>query len=105
MNGRFAVNTVDNLLVVHHQASKTSAVFDIRWAGDYDGAISLHHPVLAALPISPVTVPVPEGPGKCAPVLCCVALPLLASVCLSLHTLSLLATEFELQIGTFQAEF
>ena len=63
MNGRFAVNTVDNLLIVHHQASKTSAVFDIRWAGDYDGAISLHHPVLAALPISPVTIPAQETKG------------------------------------------
>ncbi|XP_065184010.1 regulator of MON1-CCZ1 complex-like [Sycon ciliatum] len=64
MNGRFAVNTVDNLLIVHHQASKTSAVFDIRWAGDYDGAISLHHPVLAALPISPVTIPAQETKGE-----------------------------------------
>ena len=32
--GRFAVHTLDNLIVVHHQASRTSLVYDIRTATD-----------------------------------------------------------------------
>ncbi|KAK2723768.1 regulator of MON1-CCZ1 complex-like [Artemia franciscana] len=30
MTGRFAINILDNLVVVHHQSSKTSVLFDIR---------------------------------------------------------------------------
>jgi hypothetical protein len=32
MNGRFAINVVDNLIVVHHQASRASIVYDIKCA-------------------------------------------------------------------------
>ncbi|XP_072016705.1 regulator of MON1-CCZ1 complex-like [Amphiura filiformis] len=57
MSGRFAINVVDNLVVVHHQASKTSMVFDIRLATDEtDGYVNFHLPVLAPLPIKPVTL-------------------------------------------------
>eukprot|EP00794_Sanderia_malayensis_P006806 gene6806-7575_t len=51
--GRFAVNVVDNLIVVHHQASKTSMLFDVKLSGEYDGQISYFFPVLAPLPIQP----------------------------------------------------
>ena len=30
--GRFALNCVDNMIVVHHQNSKTSLIFDICWS-------------------------------------------------------------------------
>ncbi|KAJ7387029.1 hypothetical protein OS493_003992 [Desmophyllum pertusum] len=51
MIGRFAVNVVDNLVIVHHQASKTSMLFDVRLGGDFDGQISYFQPVLAPLPL------------------------------------------------------
>ena len=51
--GRFAINVVDNLIVVHHQASKTSMIFDLKLNAEYDGQISYHHPVLSPLPIQP----------------------------------------------------
>lgn len=54
--GRFAVNVVDNLVAVHHQASKTSMVFDINLSGDYDGQVTHYHPVLSPLPIEPFSI-------------------------------------------------
>ncbi|XP_020628604.1 uncharacterized protein C18orf8-like [Orbicella faveolata] len=51
MIGRFAVNVVDNLVIVHHQASKTSMLFDVRLGGDFDGQITYFQPVLAPLPL------------------------------------------------------
>ena len=51
--GRFAVNVVDNLIVVHHQASKTSMIFDLKLGAEYDGQVSYHYPVLSPLPIQP----------------------------------------------------
>ncbi|KAK2168546.1 hypothetical protein LSH36_16g11043 [Paralvinella palmiformis] len=53
MSGRFAVNIVDNLVIVHHQASKTSMFFDIMLKGDTDGYVVTHQPVLSPLPIKP----------------------------------------------------
>ncbi|XP_064605810.1 regulator of MON1-CCZ1 complex-like [Liolophura sinensis] len=69
MSGRFATNVVDNLVVVHHQASKTSMVFDIKLEGENDGYITHHHPVLSPLPIKPckLLLPglnIPSGPEK-----------------------------------------
>ena len=54
--GRFAVNVVDNLIVVHHQASRTSMIFDINLNGECDGQINYYYPVLAPLPIQPCVV-------------------------------------------------
>ncbi|XP_002737795.1 regulator of MON1-CCZ1 complex-like [Saccoglossus kowalevskii] len=53
MSGRFALNVVDNLIIVHHQASKTTMMFDIKLGGDFDGYINSHYPVLSPLPIKP----------------------------------------------------
>ncbi|XP_068750238.1 regulator of MON1-CCZ1 complex-like isoform X2 [Montipora capricornis] len=60
MIGRFAVNVVDNLVIVHHQASKTSMLFDIRIGGDFDGQITYHQPVLAPLPLEQAVVEIEE---------------------------------------------
>ena len=51
--GRFAVNIVDNLIVIHHQASKTSMIFDLKLNAEYERQISYHYPVLSPLPIQP----------------------------------------------------
>lgn len=65
MSGRFAVNVVDNLVVVHHQASKTSMVFDVGLPpSETDSYCSYHHPVLAPLPIKPVKLKVAGIPTQ-----------------------------------------
>ncbi|XP_041484541.1 regulator of MON1-CCZ1 complex-like isoform X1 [Lytechinus variegatus] len=65
MSGRFAVNVVDNLVVVHHQASKTSMVFDIGLTpNETDNYCNYHHPVLAPLPIKPVKLKVAGIPTQ-----------------------------------------
>ncbi|XP_030069403.1 regulator of MON1-CCZ1 complex [Microcaecilia unicolor] len=60
--GKFAVNVVDNLVVVHHQDTETSVVFDIKLRGEFDGAVTLHQPVLPARSIHPYQIPV-AGPA------------------------------------------
>ncbi|XP_019639052.1 PREDICTED: uncharacterized protein C18orf8-like [Branchiostoma belcheri] len=69
MSGRFAVNIVDNLIVVHHQASKTSMIFDIKLQGETesDGYVTYHHPVLSPLPIKPFKLRVAGVPTVAGP--------------------------------------
>ncbi|XP_019745566.1 regulator of MON1-CCZ1 complex [Hippocampus comes] len=54
--GKFALNIVDNLVVVHHQSSQTSLMFDIKLK-ESDGAVSTHQPVLPARSIQPCHIP------------------------------------------------
>ncbi|XP_066997555.1 regulator of MON1-CCZ1 complex [Anabrus simplex] len=61
MSGRFAVNVVDNLIVVHHQASKTSMLFDINLNGESDGFVTYHQPVAAPQPIKPFSLRLPAA--------------------------------------------
>lgn len=60
MIGRFAVNVVDNLVIVHHQASKTSMLFDIRIGGEFDGQVTYFQPVLAPLPLEQAVLDMEE---------------------------------------------
>ena len=48
VNGGIAVNVVDNLMLVHHQPSATSYVFDIAAPADFDGTVHRHSPVCTA---------------------------------------------------------
>lgn len=52
-SGRFAINVVDNLIIVHHQASKTSMIFDIMLPGVSDGTVIHHTSVAPAKSIKP----------------------------------------------------
>eukprot|EP00035_Acanthoeca_spectabilis_P040134 m.67480 g.67480 ORF g.67480 m.67480 type:complete len:663 (+) comp9868_c2_seq1:515-2503(+) len=52
-SGRFAINTVDNLILVHHQISKSTCIFDLKWStvgrdGNYlDGhSVEVLHPMM-----------------------------------------------------------
>ncbi|XP_070554842.1 regulator of MON1-CCZ1 complex-like isoform X7 [Ptychodera flava] len=64
MSGRFALNVVDNLIVVHHQASKTTMIFDIKLGGEsHDSYVTYHHPVLSPLPIKPFRLKVTGLPN------------------------------------------
>ncbi|KAG8442188.1 hypothetical protein GDO86_011112 [Hymenochirus boettgeri] len=64
--GKFALNVVDNLVVVHHQDSETSVIFDIRLRGESDGSVTLHQPLLPARSIHPYQIPM-AGPSAVAP--------------------------------------
>ena len=44
--GSFAVNAVDNLVVVHYQELQVSMLFDVRLPGDTDGFITYLNPLL-----------------------------------------------------------
>eukprot|EP00050_Salpingoeca_kvevrii_P008248 m.301738 g.301738 ORF g.301738 m.301738 type:complete len:655 (-) comp14900_c0_seq1:60-2024(-) len=73
MAGRFAINIIDNLIVVHHQLSKMSMIFDLKWnkeplPGDLAGAniVRAHDPVTSPLPIAPIFLNDEEGnPREC----------------------------------------
>ncbi|XP_046830140.1 regulator of MON1-CCZ1 complex isoform X2 [Vespa velutina] len=58
-SGRFAINVVDNLIIVHHQASKTSMIFDIMLPGVSDGTVIHHTSVASAKSIKPYNLVVP----------------------------------------------
>ncbi|KAM6953239.1 regulator of MON1-CCZ1 complex [Aplochiton taeniatus] len=59
--GKFALNVVDNLVVVHHQSSQTSILFDVNLR-DPDCAVNVHQPVLPARSIHPCRIPL-TGPA------------------------------------------
>ena len=54
--GRCTLSVVDNLVVVHHQGSRTSMIYDISFGGTVTGSITKHMAVLAPLPIAPCTL-------------------------------------------------
>ncbi|XP_026882719.2 regulator of MON1-CCZ1 complex isoform X1 [Electrophorus electricus] len=62
--GKFALNVVDNLVVVHHQSSQTSIIFDIKLK-EPDCAVNVHQPVLPARSIHPYKIPL-TGPTAAA---------------------------------------
>ncbi|XP_066482521.1 regulator of MON1-CCZ1 complex isoform X1 [Tiliqua scincoides] len=61
--GKFALNVVDNLVVVHHQDTETSIIFDVRLKGEFDGTVTLHQLVLPARSIQPYQIPA-AGPAS-----------------------------------------
>ncbi|ALC43226.1 CG8270 [Drosophila busckii] len=58
--GRFAINTVDNLIVVHHQASATSLLFDIALSGEIIDDVTYHAPITPARSIKPFALKLPS---------------------------------------------
>uniref|UniRef100_A0A665VHE7 Uncharacterized protein n=1 Tax=Echeneis naucrates TaxID=173247 RepID=A0A665VHE7_ECHNA len=59
--GKFALNIVDNLVVVHHQSSQTSLIFDIKLK-EPECAVNTHQPALPARSIHPYRIPL-SGPA------------------------------------------
>ena len=65
VSGRFTLNVVDNLVVVHHQGWKTSMVFDISHRDEHAApGLRKHQPVLAPLSIAPTTLDVRQKGNK-----------------------------------------
>lgn len=65
--GRCTLSVVDNLVVVHHQASKTSMIYDISFGGSASGSITKHNSVLAPLPISQCMIYIKNKTGSKTP--------------------------------------
>ncbi|XP_018318793.1 regulator of MON1-CCZ1 complex [Agrilus planipennis] len=59
LSGRFAINIVDDLILVHHQASRSSQVFDINLQGENDGTVTYHKAVAPAKSIQPTCLEIP----------------------------------------------
>ncbi|XP_053687553.1 regulator of MON1-CCZ1 complex [Sabethes cyaneus] len=61
-NGRFAMNIVDDVVVVHHQATATSMLFDVALGGAETKAsgVIVHQPIIPAKTIKPYTLEVPS---------------------------------------------
>ena len=55
--GKCALSVVDNLILIHHQASKATYIYDIeeQSTGQNDNFQTVHQPLLPALSIQPVT--------------------------------------------------
>lgn len=59
--GRFAMNIVDDLVVVHHQASKTSLLFDIALKGNLNNdGVTTHSPIIPGKPLKPFSLRLPS---------------------------------------------
>lgn len=60
--GRFAMNVVDNVIVVHHQETKTSLLFDIALKGELDPIdnVTRHCPITAGRPMRPFQLKLPS---------------------------------------------
>lgn len=56
IDGKFALNIVDNLILVHHKTSKTTMIFDINLANDSNagGIISYKLPLTEAKPVKSI---------------------------------------------------
>ncbi|XP_038206383.1 regulator of MON1-CCZ1 complex [Zerene cesonia] len=60
--GRFAVSVVDHLLVIHHQSSQTSQLFDIMEETKREGNIAMHLPIVQGISMKPAIVDGVECP-------------------------------------------
>ncbi|XP_045584536.1 regulator of MON1-CCZ1 complex isoform X2 [Procambarus clarkii] len=61
LTGRFAVNIIDSLIIVHHQASKTSLLFDILLGGEVNGGITSVYPITVPRSIQPFSLVEPDA--------------------------------------------
>ncbi|XP_071533406.1 regulator of MON1-CCZ1 complex isoform X2 [Panulirus ornatus] len=61
LTGRFAVNIIDSLIIVHHQASKTSLLFDILLGGEVNGGITSVYAVTVPKSIQPFSLVEPDA--------------------------------------------
>lgn len=46
LSGRFTLNIIDELIVVHHRNSYSSLIFDIKMPGDFDGYTTCNYPII-----------------------------------------------------------
>ncbi|XP_039755416.1 regulator of MON1-CCZ1 complex [Pararge aegeria] len=54
--GRFAVSVIDHLLVIHHQSSQTSQIFDIMEESKPENNVVIHIPIVQGVSMKPAMV-------------------------------------------------
>ncbi|XP_057657201.1 regulator of MON1-CCZ1 complex [Diorhabda carinulata] len=59
LSGRFAINIEDDIILVHHQASRSSVIFDISLPSESDGTVQYHSPITAAKSMRPARLTLP----------------------------------------------
>jgi hypothetical protein len=57
LSGRFTLNIIDELIIVHHRASYSSLVFDIKMRGEFDGYTISNYPIIKRGSIQASKVP------------------------------------------------
>lgn len=57
LSGRFTLNIIDELVIVHHRNSYSSLVFDIRIPGEFDGYTTCNFPVIKKASIQSTEIP------------------------------------------------
>lgn len=58
--GRFAINIIDNLIIVHHQTSQTSMLFDISLSKEVVNEITYHNAIIPGRSIKPFALKLPS---------------------------------------------
>lgn len=60
-SGRVAISIIDSIIIVHHQTSKVSVIFDIAISGEMLDGVEVHHtPLLPGKSIKPFSIKVPS---------------------------------------------
>lgn len=57
LSGRFTLNIIDELVIVHHRQSYSSIVFDIKMPGEFDGYVTCNFPIIKKATIKPTEIP------------------------------------------------
>ncbi|KAK3885296.1 hypothetical protein Pcinc_010463 [Petrolisthes cinctipes] len=56
LTGRFAINIIDSLIIVHHQASKTSLLFDIQLGSEVSNGVTSVYPITVPRSVQPFSL-------------------------------------------------
>ncbi len=57
LSGRFTLNIIDELVIVHHRQSFSSMIFDIKMPGEFDGYVTCHFPIIRRATIKSTEIP------------------------------------------------
>ncbi len=57
LSGRFTLNIIDELIIVHHRQSYSSMVFDIKMPGEFDGYVTCNYPIIKRTTIKSTEIP------------------------------------------------
>lgn len=57
LSGRFTLNIIDELIIVHHRQSYSSMIFDIKMSGEFDGYVTCNFPIIKKATIKATEIP------------------------------------------------
>lgn len=59
-SGRVAISIIDSIVIVHHQTSKVSVIFDTAINGEMQDGVEVHTPLLPGKSIKPFAIKIPS---------------------------------------------